>query len=281
MANATCQFTQGVTIGGNGQSVTGFSANTLVTMTDAGGNAASTTWQWQIISWPSPLSSPPSITNSTSRIATLNPTLDGVYIVKLTRVENGVTTIDTRFFGVVDDEGLCLPSAGQTGTMSNVGATPTLAQNAGWMGRADASTNSMLDAYLRLLRAKVKASYSPRPIPIVAGIQSTISQTFTRMGVIRFDPSIYTRTVTIKFQVIAEATPGQTVEFRLYNTTDGGAVSGSTLSTSSQTPVVLEATLSGLTASAKIYEAQFRLSSTPSASSDRGTCTHAELNITW
>lgn len=280
MANATCQFTQGVTVGGDGQSVIGFAANTLVTMTDAGGNAASTTWQWQIISWPSPLSSPPTITNSTSRIATVTPTLDGVYIVKLTRIENSVTTIDIRFFGVVDADGLCLPSAGQTGTMSNIGASPTLAQNAGWMGRSDASTNSLLDAYLRLLRARVGALYSPRPIPILSGKQSTASQTFFGFGSVRFDPSIYTGTVTIKFQVIGEATSGQTAEFRLYNVTDGAAVSGSTLSTSSTTATVLEATLTGLPSSPKIYEFQFRLSSTPSTN-DRGTCTHAELNVTW
>src|SRR5581483_8193019 len=136
MSNAICQFTQGVSVGGNGQSVVGFVINTLVTMTDAGGNAANTTWQWTILSWPGPLSSPPSITGATAQVATVTPTLDGVYIVQLTRVENGVTSIDIKFFGVVDADGLILPSAGQTGDMTNVGASPSLATKAGWMGRA-------------------------------------------------------------------------------------------------------------------------------------------------
>jgi len=153
MANATCQFTQGAIVGGNGQSVVGFVVSSVVTMTDAGGNAANTTWQWTIISWPGPLSGPPPITNATTRVATVTPTLDGVYIVRLTRVENTVTTIDIKFFGVIDADGLILPSAGQTGAMTNVGGSPLLAQAAGWMGRLDASTDLFVDAYLRFLKA--------------------------------------------------------------------------------------------------------------------------------
>lgn len=176
MANATCQFTQGVIVGGSGQSVIGFSANTLVTMTDAGGNTPSTTWQWAIISWPGPLSAPPSITNATQQVATVTPTLDGVYIVQLTRVQSSVTTIDVKFFGVLDADGLILPSAGQTGAMTNVSSPQTLAQNAGWMGRVNAGTNIFLDAYLRWLKSHIRGGTAP-PTPLLADVGKVIAVT--------------------------------------------------------------------------------------------------------
>lgn len=150
MANATCQFTQGVIVGGSGQSVLGFSPNVLVTMTDNGG-AGAISYLWEIVSWPSPLSSPPSITNSTQQVATVTPALDGTYIVKLTRVDGTGTTTDLKFFGVQDNDGLTLPSAGQTGSMTNQSLN---AQKAGWAGRANASTNSQIDAYLRFLKVR-------------------------------------------------------------------------------------------------------------------------------
>lgn len=157
MANATCQFTQDTNVGADGRSVLGFTSDTDVTLTDAGGFAANTTWLWEIISWPSPLSTPPTITNSTSQVATVtNPFFDGIYIVRLTRTENGVTTVDIKFFGVADEDGLYLPSAGQTGAMSNMDPTPTLSQLAGWVGRLDASSNVLLDAYLRYLKRVTK-----------------------------------------------------------------------------------------------------------------------------
>lgn len=152
MALATAQFTQGATIGGSGQSVFGFSPNGLVTMTDDGGPGA-TSYLWEILSWPAPLSSPPTITNSTLQVAMVTPTLDGVYIVRLTRTDipNGTTT-DIKFFGVEDEDLLTLPSPGQTGGMTNQSVA---AQAAGWGGRQNASTNFQLDAFLRFLKARI------------------------------------------------------------------------------------------------------------------------------
>ena len=150
MANATAQFTQGVIVGGSGQSVFGFARNTLVTMTDAGG-AGAISYLWEILSWPAPLSSPPSITDSTLQVATVTPTLDGVYIVKLTRTDGTGTTTDLKFFGVIDEDGLTLPSAGQTGAMTNQSNDSRLA---GWAGRANAVTNFQLDAFLRFLKSR-------------------------------------------------------------------------------------------------------------------------------
>jgi len=152
MALATCQFTQGAVIGGSGQSVFGFQPNQTVTLTDDGG-AGADSYLWEILSWPAPVGSAPVITNDTLQVATVTPTSDGVYIVRLTRTDgvNGTTT-DIKFFGVEDEDALTLPSAGQTGNMTNQTA---LAQKAGWGGRANAATNFQLDAYLRFLKARV------------------------------------------------------------------------------------------------------------------------------
>lgn len=151
MALATAQFTQGAVVGGSGQSVFGFSPNTAVQMTDDGG-AGATSYLWEMVSWPAPLAVPPSITNPTLQVATVTPTVDGVYIVKITRTD-GVsgTTTDIKFFGVQDEDNLTLPSAGQTGNMTN---QSTAAQRAGWAGRANAVTNSQLDAFLRFLKTR-------------------------------------------------------------------------------------------------------------------------------
>lgn len=151
MANATCQFTQGVVVGGSGQSVFGFDPNAVVTMTDDGG-AGAISYLWEIISWPAPLASAPTITNSTLQVATVTPTLDGVYIVKLTRVDGTGTTTDIKFFGVQDEDALTLPSAGQTGNMTNQSVN---AQKSGWSGRQNATTNFQLDAFLRFLKVRV------------------------------------------------------------------------------------------------------------------------------
>jgi len=151
MAVATCQFTQGSTVGGSGKSVFGFSPGIEVTCTDDGGPGA-TSYLWELLSWPASLATPPVIVNETSQVATITPPLDGVYIFKLTRTEVTVVTSDYKFFGVADEDDLTLPSAGQSGYMTN--QSPD-AQRGGWAGRANASTNFQLDAYLRFLKSRV------------------------------------------------------------------------------------------------------------------------------
>lgn len=153
MANATIQITQGGTVVPAGQSALGFDNTTTVTLTDAGG-AGATSYTWSVLSWPGPVGSAPTITNPTQQVATISgPFTDGIYIVKLIRLDGTGTTVDIKFFGVADDDGLHLPSPGMTGSMANVGGLAT-AQAAGWAGRADAATNSLLDAYLRWLKAR-------------------------------------------------------------------------------------------------------------------------------
>lgn len=190
MANATIQFTQGMSVITAGQSCVGFTANTAVQATDAGGGGA--TYLWQVISYPGPLSAPPTVNNSTLQTCDILGTfVDGIYIVKLTRTDGSGTTTDIKFFGVADADGQYLPSAGMTGSMSNVGGL-SAAQEVGWAGRASAS-NVFLDAFLRLLKKKVgnvagllqnvtldNGATSPSPasyIPGVSGYNITNTRT--------------------------------------------------------------------------------------------------------
>lgn len=157
MAFATIQITQGAVVGGSGESVLGFDRTTAITLTDDAG-AGAISYLWEVISWPGPDAAAPVIANSATQVGTITPPgggiTDGIYIVKLTRndVTDGVTT-DVRFFGVEDLDGLSLPVAGMNRTMSNVGGSAA-AQEAGWFGRADGSTNVLLDAFLRLRRKR-------------------------------------------------------------------------------------------------------------------------------
>ncbi len=394
MANATIQFTQGLSVIPAGQSAIGFVLNTDVTLTDAAGGGASS-YLWEIISWPGPLTFPPNVLTSTSQVATVqNPTSDGIYIVKLTRTDGSGTTTDLKFFGIGDDNGLYLPSAGMTGTMSNVGGL-SAAQAVGWAGRASAS-NVFLDAYLRTLKGRsgldagklsgitvdnsstspglyqvanrngvyfldmtrtsgafvlqlglagdifagakqeylvnmnpgcsnlsfqsgvgggIKAvlvgppagtasvfyhlrfvtegsEWNPTDIQIVdtkvvprsreflavVGTQATGLNVFSRVGTVMATPSEH-MTGEFKFQAILETTVGQTTECQLYNVTDGAAVSGSLLTTSSTTPDFQEAVVT-LPSGQKLYEVQVRLGSVPGGS-DRAAVTNAKLLLTW
>jgi hypothetical protein len=276
MAVAQIQFTQGANVGGDGQSVIGFSIGLAVNMTDKGG-ASATSYLWEIVNWPAPLSAPPAVTSSTTQIATTYPLHDGVYIVRLTRedIVDGVT-VDTKFFGVNDTEGHIIPSAGMSGRITNVGTNAGLAQTAGWMGRADASTNVFMDAILRWLK---EAAKNAQVFPIVSGAQSHTTEVGKRIGTLRIDPTTYPSYSTAKFQVILEATTGKTAEALLYNVTDGGVVSGSTLTSTSTTPEVKEATVT-LPSAQKDYEVQLRMT-VANAGSDLVTCTCARLLLAW
>ncbi len=155
MPAAQIQFSQSPTTTPAGQSALGYVTGTQVNFTDAAGPGA-TSWAWTLVGFPGPISSPPTINNSTTQTANMTPTTDGVYILKVVRTDPGpIVTSDTRFFAIGDaDYGLVLPSAGMTGAMTNVGGS-VAAQAAGWEGRQDAGTNVFIDAIFRFLRSRV------------------------------------------------------------------------------------------------------------------------------
>lgn len=137
--------------------------------------------------------------------------------------------------------------------------TPTLA--------TDAATKGYVDT--------IVANVAVRPPVAIAGLASASTSSFTVVGRFQLDASAFPPGTSFAFQAILEATPGQTAELRLYNVTDAGAISGSTLSTSNATPTLVSVSVS-LPAGSKMYEAQLRLSSAPAAA-DRATCTRAEI----
>lgn len=272
MANAQVQFTQGSTVGGDGKSVLSFVPDVQITMTDKGGSGA-TSYAWTIINWPAPLSSAPTIASSTSQVAYVTPTTPGIYLVKLTRVDSvSGTTTDIQFFGIADDEGHHLPVAGMTGNLTNVGGSPTLAQAAGWMGREDAGTNVLLDAYLRWLKTAAK---NVQTFPLVSGKQVALSNSWKVIGALKLDPTGYPSYSQATFQVALSVTSGQTVEVRLYNVTDGGVVGDSTLTSSSTSTEVVEATVT-LPSAEKLYEVHLRLGSAQGGS-DEAVCSEARI----
>jgi hypothetical protein len=156
MAQASIQITQGALVGGAGQSLLGLTPTGAITLTDSGG-AGATSYSWSILTWPSPDASAPTITNATSQVATITPSgslTDGLYVIRLTRVD-GVsgTTVDTRVFGVADADGDHLPSAGASRNLCNFGGS-SVAQTFGYQGTAAASSNSLLDSFLRRRRSR-------------------------------------------------------------------------------------------------------------------------------
>lgn len=179
MAFASIQITQGVIVGVAGQSVIGLDRVTAITLTDAGGVGA-TTWLWEVLSFPGPDASAPTVSNSATQIATITPApsiTDGVYVIRLTRNDpvDGIST-DVRFFAVKDDDLLSLPSAGMNRTMSNVLGSAA-AQEAGWFGSTFGGTNVFLDAFLRL-RKRREGRYYGKNTPITHSSGSPVVHTF-------------------------------------------------------------------------------------------------------
>ncbi len=127
---------------------------------------------------------------------------------------------------------------------------------------------------------------------ISSGTESLSTNTFTAIGTISFDPSSLfagddeiVRLIT--FEAIVESTSGVTAEIRLYNITDGVTVTGSTLSSSANSPTKISAILTvgsspNLVNGSRLYEAQFRISS-PSgpAITDRANCKLSQLSVSW
>ena len=123
---------------------------------------------------------------------------------------------------------------------------------------------------------------------LLTGVQTADSSVFTGLGARELDPSSLFSgnskiTLTVQFRALVEATTGVTAEIRLYNLDTGTAVSGSTLTTSSNSPDLLTAALTvgsapNLVNSSQNYELQLRISAPGSpAPTDRAICKMAEI----
>jgi hypothetical protein len=266
LAGGAIQFTQGTERDiGKFSTVTG---NTAVTLRDAKGYGA-IAWQWEVISAPGPVGTFPAITNDGAKDAFVTPSTDGVYVVRVTRTDIGGESVDTQAFAVLDGEGHALPSAGLGGSLIN---TSDEALVASWIGRADAQTDFFFDAYLRWLKEALKNSQT---FEILSGLQKTDSTSFVGVGAVRLNESNFPSYTVATFQAVFEVASGYTAEVRLYNLTDDTTVSGSVLSTTSTSSVVLEGTLT-LPSGQKDYEVQLRVT----AGGGFATCTGARIILT-
>lgn len=120
-------------------------------------------------------------------------------------------------------------------------------------------------------------------IDFFANITSTASTTFVNGGTFEFDPTTLKAangTRTISLRVIAETT-GPLMTIQLYNYTAAAAVTGSTLTTTSTTPVTLSTgdLTSNLSGSLALYQVQIKMAT--GASSDRISLDMAKLRISW
>lgn len=123
---------------------------------------------------------------------------------------------------------------------------------------------------------------------MLTGVQTADSSIFSGLGAREIDPSAIFNgnskiSLTVEFRALVEATPGVTAEVRLYNLDTGSAVTGSTLSTSSNSPDLLTAILTvgvapNLVNGSQNYELQLRMSAPGSPGvTDRAICKMAEI----
>lgn len=113
-------------------------------------------------------------------------------------------------------------------------------------------------------------------------IQSTNSTIFVNAATFVFDPSTLNTngSPTVKLIVVAETT-GPLMSIQLYNVTEDKVITGSDLSTTSVSPVILSTSdiLSGLTSSQAIYMVQIKMASGTFA--DQINLDYASLKVEW
>lgn len=114
---------------------------------------------------------------------------------------------------------------------------------------------------------------------IVAATEDTNLTGFSTIGSTAINPSDYPNTTLTTWQAILETTlSADAAEIRLFNVTTSLVVTGSVLSTTSLTPVLVSSTIT-LASGLNIYEAQLRLQTT--GDPDRATCKQAQVIINW
>lgn len=183
-------------------------------------------------------------------------------------------------------------TAGAGGLVINNGVSGSsiLALTAPGSGTTVWSVKAVFDGTNWLIASVSTALPTVVPFPGVAGVQQTSNTGYTECGAIVFNaavmaPSDSQLTRTVKFRAVLEISPaGGTAYVRLFNTTDGEAVTSTELSTANTTATKLvSGTLTVGAASGniknaeKLYEIQIKR--TGGTATDVVTCKLAQLEV--
>lgn len=114
---------------------------------------------------------------------------------------------------------------------------------------------------------------------VVANTTDTDQTGFVSIGATYIDTADFVNLNGVTWEAIIETTNvADAAEIRLYNVTTAAVVAGSTLNTTSLTPVLVSAPIT-LAAGANLYEAQLRLTTT--GTPNRATCKQARVILEW
>lgn len=122
---------------------------------------------------------------------------------------------------------------------------------------------------------------NPRPNVVVAGVASTNQTSFVGLGVTPFDPSKFFGTPVFTFVAMLEATTGMTAQIQLYDLTAGAVVASSVMTTTNTSTTKLASIALALPNTEHIYEVQIRISAGSPGASDRATCKHARIDVSY
>jgi len=218
---------------------------------------------------------------STSDSLSITPDVPGAYRIQLQATDGSDVVTEVNTILVADEFGVIKPGFQSVANELDQG----LARNRGW-----AQLRETIDSLVRKL---AQISISRRETFYgVAGSQGTNFTGFTKIGEIAFDPSVMPAagvagvTRTIKFEAVVSVTQGFTAQVRLWNATDGLAVTDSVMTTTSESPelkVSDDLTVPvDLPNAEKLYEVQLRISAGGAPGvSDRALCESAVLKVRW
>lgn len=113
---------------------------------------------------------------------------------------------------------------------------------------------------------------NPKPMFGVAGIARTNSTSFVALGIVALDPTKFFGSPQYFFKASLEVTGGLTAAIQLYDLTAGAVVSGSLVTTTSATPILLASSALTFARSLRLYEVQARISVGTPGVSDQLTC---------
>lgn len=198
-----------------------------------------------------------------------------MYVIVLSRVDSGVTSVDIVVAAVADQDGFSLPCPGVSGSICNFDGDQTDAMEMGWAGGSKGTSDRFLNMIIRHMKAKMRRKHE---FVGIAGSQVTsMTAGWDGRGAIRLDPAIltdgnYGGPTQYRLKAFLETTNGaNSAGLRLYNLTDVASVS--TITTTALVPTYVESGLLTLPTAVKDYE--FQLMMGAGAAPDYITCKKA------